>query len=128
MEPVVQQLGAAGYPVRMVNIDQERALAAKFHVSSIPCFVLIVDGHEVQRVVGQNDISTLVAMFRRAGYDPVGPGRRRRQEWRIAEFRGRDGRGRCWRSDVRAGAGGRRFDGRRRASDSRQRCDRPFFA
>jgi len=72
MEPVVQQLGAAGYPVRMVNIDQDRALAAKFHVSSIPCFVLIVDGHEVQRIVGQNDISTLVAMFRRAGYDPSG--------------------------------------------------------
>jgi hypothetical protein len=72
MEPVVQQLGAAGYPVRMVNIDQDRALAAKFHVSSIPCFVLIVDGHEVQRIVGQNDISALVAMFRRAGYDPSG--------------------------------------------------------
>ena len=72
MEPVVHQLGAAGYPVRMVNIDQDRALAAKFHVSSIPCFVLIVDGHEVQRIVGQNDISTLVAMFRRAGYDPSG--------------------------------------------------------
>ncbi len=70
MEPVVQQLGAAGYPVRMVNIDQDRALAAKFHVSSIPCFVLIVDGHEVQRIVGANDISTLVGMFRRAGYDP----------------------------------------------------------
>ena len=72
MEPVVQQLGAQGYPVRMVNIDQDRALAAKFHVSSIPCFVLIVDGHEVQRVVGANDISTLVAMFRQAGYDPSG--------------------------------------------------------
>jgi thiol-disulfide isomerase/thioredoxin len=70
MEPVVQQLGTAGYPVRVVNIDQDRALAAKFHVSSIPCFVLLVDGHEVQRIVGQNDIGTLVAMFRRAGYDP----------------------------------------------------------
>ncbi|HEX3997187.1 MAG TPA: trypsin-like peptidase domain-containing protein [Pirellulales bacterium] len=72
MEPVMQQLGAAGYPVRMVNIDQDRALAQKFHVSSIPCFVLIVDGQEVQRTVGMNDISTLVAMFRRAGYDPSG--------------------------------------------------------
>lgn len=72
MEPVVQQLGAAGYPVRMVNIDQDRALAAKFHVSSIPCFVLMVDGHEVQRVVGANDVSTLVEMFHHAGYDPSG--------------------------------------------------------
>jgi thiol-disulfide isomerase/thioredoxin len=71
MDPVVQQLTAAGYPVRQVNIDQQRELAAKFRVESIPCFVLVVDGHEVDRTVGATDGGTLVGLFRRAGYDPA---------------------------------------------------------
>ena len=44
MEPTVNQLMAAGYPIRKVNIDRERELAALYHVQSIPCFVLLVDG------------------------------------------------------------------------------------
>ena len=74
MEPVVHQLAAAGYPIHEVNIDQDRALAAKFHVESIPCFVLIVNGHEVTRTVGANSPATLVGMFRQAGFDPVAGG------------------------------------------------------
>ncbi len=70
MDPTVQQLAAAGYPVKQVNIDSNQALAARFHVSSIPCFVLLVHGQEVQRVQGATSGGNLVAMFRRAGYDP----------------------------------------------------------
>ena len=72
MDPVMQQLSAAGYPVRVVNVDQEQALAKQFHVREIPCFVMIVDGHEVNRTMGAVDIGSLVAMFRQAGYDPSG--------------------------------------------------------
>jgi S1-C subfamily serine protease len=74
MEPVVRQLAAAGYPIHEVNIDQDRALAARFHVDQIPCFVLIVSGHEVTRTVGMNPAGTLVGMFRQAGYDPASGG------------------------------------------------------
>jgi thiol-disulfide isomerase/thioredoxin len=70
MDPVVQQLAAEGYPVRQVNIDQQRDLAAKYHIGSIPCFVLVVDGHEIDRSVGASSGSTLMEMFRKAGYDP----------------------------------------------------------
>ena len=70
MEPVVGQLAAAGYPVRMVNIDQDKGLAAQYHVHSIPCFVLLVDGREVDRAVGETDPGRLQAMFTRAGFDP----------------------------------------------------------
>jgi thiol-disulfide isomerase/thioredoxin len=71
MDPVVQQLAAAGYPVRQVNIEQQRDLAAKFHVDQIPCFVLLVNGRETGRMVGATDGGTLVQMFRKAGYDPA---------------------------------------------------------
>ena len=52
MKPIVRQLQAAGYPVREVNVDRDRALAAKYRVTSIPCFVMVVDGQEVERQVG----------------------------------------------------------------------------
>ena len=71
MDPVVEQLTAAGYPVRPVNIDHERDLAAKFRIESVPCFVLVVDGHEVDRTVGATAGGTLIGMFRKAGYDPA---------------------------------------------------------
>lgn len=66
MEPVIHQLQAAGYPVRKVNIDQERALANKFGVQSIPCFVMIADGKEVGRVVGPASRAELEGMYAKA--------------------------------------------------------------
>ena len=54
MDPVVHQLAAAGYPVRPVDFDRQHELAARFHVNAIPCFVLLVDGREVDRAVGDH--------------------------------------------------------------------------
>ena len=44
MEPIIRQLSAAGYPIRKVNIDQERALASQHQVTAIPCCVLVANG------------------------------------------------------------------------------------
>ncbi len=52
---------------RRVNVDQERALATKYGVEGIPCFVMIVNGHEVDRAVGVTDRNRLAAMFSRNG-------------------------------------------------------------
>jgi thioredoxin-like negative regulator of GroEL len=46
MEPTIRRLAADGYPVRMVNVDQESALARQFRVDSVPTYVLVVDGRE----------------------------------------------------------------------------------
>jgi thiol-disulfide isomerase/thioredoxin len=67
MDPVVGSLLAEGFPVRRVNVDQERALATKYNVEGIPCFVMIVNGREVDRAVGVTDRSRLAAMFSRNG-------------------------------------------------------------
>ena len=63
MSPVVERLAAAGYPVRKVNIDHEKELAARFGVRGIPCFVMLADGKEVDRVVGATSSRRLQRMF-----------------------------------------------------------------
>jgi thiol-disulfide isomerase/thioredoxin len=67
MEPVVAQLASLGYPVRKVNIDHEPALAARYGVQPIPCFVLVVDGREVERTVGATTFEKLQGMLQKHG-------------------------------------------------------------
>ena len=84
MDPVVSQLASAGYAVRKVDIDREPELASRYGVRQIPCFVMLVNGQEADRVVGQTDISRLQAMYSRGsagsaiarGQSPPGPVRR----------------------------------------------------
>src|SRR5262249_12699295 len=45
---------------------------AKYHIGSIPCFVLLVNGREVDRVTGASGKEPLLAMFQKAGVSPGG--------------------------------------------------------
>jgi len=74
MEGTISELEQAGYPVRKVNIDRERSLAAQYHVESIPCFVLLVDGKEAGRLNGAVRRSELLAMFAQARVKSGGEG------------------------------------------------------
>ena len=71
MEPTVAQLSANGFPVRKVNIDNERELAKRFHISSIPCFVLVKSGKEVGRITGPASGSELQQLFAKADTGPI---------------------------------------------------------
>lgn len=70
MDSTIAQIQQAGYPVRKINIDQDRTLAAKYHVESIPCFVLLVDGQESGRVLGAARRAEIVNLFAKAGVGP----------------------------------------------------------
>ncbi len=70
MEPTIQRLLQLGYPVKKVNCSQQPALAQQFRVQSVPCFVLVSGGREVDRVVGATSFARLEEMFRRAGARP----------------------------------------------------------
>lgn len=72
MEGIVAELDQAGYPVRKVNVDSQKDLANKYHVQSIPCFVLLVDGQEVDRVHGAVRRAELLALFNKNGVTPRG--------------------------------------------------------
>jgi len=59
MNPTVEQLASGGYPVRRVNVDQYRDLTKRFGITSIPCFVMVVNGREAGRVVGPTSLGRL---------------------------------------------------------------------
>jgi thiol-disulfide isomerase/thioredoxin len=71
MEPVVSQLIVAGHPIRRVNVSQERQLAARYGVTSIPCYVLLVSGKEVDRLVGASGAGELEALLAKARLQPT---------------------------------------------------------
>ena len=63
MSSTVSKLERQGLPIRKVDIDQEPALASRFSVKSIPCFVLVSNGREIDRVTGLTDEKQLRSML-----------------------------------------------------------------
>jgi thiol-disulfide isomerase/thioredoxin len=70
MEATVAQIEQAGYPVRKINVDRQPRVAAQYNVSSIPCFVLVVDGKEAGRLTGAASRAELAALFAQARKGP----------------------------------------------------------
>lgn len=66
MDPLVRKLDVAGYPIRRVNFDQQRSLAARYGVDRLPTFVMVVGGRVVDRVVGATSYARLEQMCRLA--------------------------------------------------------------
>ena len=71
MNPIVSRLRRQGYPVQKVDVDQERSLAQRFNVRSMPTFILVVDGKEQMRVVGMQSESRLRQMLAQIPRDPL---------------------------------------------------------
>lgn len=65
MSPLVSRLEREGLPVCKVDVDQNRALAQKYGVTSIPAFILVIDGKVVDKRVGAQSESQLRQMIAR---------------------------------------------------------------
>ncbi len=65
MNPTIEALIKAGYPVRRVNVGLagNRGLVDKFGVTAWPCFIMVANGREVDRVVGWTSMSRLQEMY-----------------------------------------------------------------
>jgi thioredoxin len=50
--PVVEELKKEGFQFQMIDVDYEQLLAKKFQVKSIPTFILLKDGKEINRTTG----------------------------------------------------------------------------
>lgn len=66
MDPTVRRLEAKGYPVRRVNLEQNRNLADKYGVNRVPTFLMLVDGQVVDQVVGTTSYDRLERMCKAA--------------------------------------------------------------
>ena len=67
MRPAVEQLMQKGYPIKTIDIDQEPQLRKRYHVDSVPTFI-VVDGRgrELDRTAGLQSAAEL-ARFYKAG-------------------------------------------------------------
>jgi thioredoxin 1 len=52
MRPIVSSLRREGYRLRDVDVDRDRDLAEKYGIRSVPTFVFVENGGEVDRFVG----------------------------------------------------------------------------
>jgi thioredoxin-like negative regulator of GroEL len=43
---------AQTYPIRKINVDNERDIVHEYNITSVPTTILLVDGKEAERKVG----------------------------------------------------------------------------
>jgi len=61
--PVVEELAkemAGRVRVAKLNVDENPATAARFHVQSIPTLLVLKDGREIERIVGAQPKAAIV--------------------------------------------------------------------
>lgn len=63
MNPIVERLQQEGWPVRQIDVDQHQDLVRRYKINGIPAFVLVVNGQEVDRVVGGTSEAKLRQML-----------------------------------------------------------------
>ena len=52
VKPIVEDMKKEGFQFQMVDADYEQLLVKRFEVKSIPTFILLEDGKEVNRITG----------------------------------------------------------------------------
>jgi thiol-disulfide isomerase/thioredoxin len=102
MTPIVSRLERQGYPIRQVDVDRERELAERFGISSIPAFVLVVDGKEVTRITGATTEEQLRRLLAQIPSDP--PPVTAAAAGESTPQAGSGGTGQNWTADPRAQA------------------------
>ena len=65
VSPVIEQIGEENDSIRVgkVNVDEQGELTMQFRVVSIPTFVVMKGGEEVNRIVGAASKSEILAML-----------------------------------------------------------------
>jgi thioredoxin-like negative regulator of GroEL len=51
-KPVVEDMKREGFQFQMIDVDYEQLLAKQFQVKSVPTFILLEDGKELNRITG----------------------------------------------------------------------------
>jgi hypothetical protein len=64
MDPTVQGLIKAGWPIRRIDFYQNRALAARYGVDRLPTYLMMGGGQILSRVVGPTTQDQLLSMMR----------------------------------------------------------------
>lgn len=68
MKPIVKSLRHQGYRMRDVDVDRNRTLAEQYGISSVPTFVFVENGTEVNRFSGSTTPERLRSMCASPAY------------------------------------------------------------
>ena len=52
VKPVVEEMKKEGFQFQMIDADYEQLLVKRFKVKSVPTFILLEDGKELNRITG----------------------------------------------------------------------------
>ena len=52
MKPIVEDMKKEGFEFQMIDADYEQLLVKRFEIKSIPTFILMEDGKEINRITG----------------------------------------------------------------------------
>ena len=52
VKPIVEDMKREGFQFQMIDADYEQLLVKQFQVKSIPTFILLEDGKEINRITG----------------------------------------------------------------------------
>ena len=67
MRPAVEQLIRKGYPIKTIDIDQEAQLRQRYHVESVPTFIVVDgSGREIDRTAGLQSAAELARFYKAA--------------------------------------------------------------
>jgi thiol-disulfide isomerase/thioredoxin len=66
MAGLIGEISAAGWLVRHVDVDRETDLVKRFGVTGVPCYVLLVKGHEAGRINGATTRAELENLLAKA--------------------------------------------------------------
>ncbi|MSR59288.1 MAG: hypothetical protein EXS05_16865 [Planctomycetaceae bacterium] len=53
MSPIVSRLLRQNYPIRKIDADRDQETTRQYDVKSLPTFILVLDGREVERIPGK---------------------------------------------------------------------------
>ena len=52
VKPIVEDMKKEGFQFQMIDADYEQLLVKRFEIKSIPTFILLEDGKEINRITG----------------------------------------------------------------------------
>ena len=52
VKPIVEDMKKEGFEFQMIDTDYEQLLVKRFEIKSIPTFILMEDGKEINRITG----------------------------------------------------------------------------
>jgi thioredoxin-like negative regulator of GroEL len=52
VKPIVEEMKKEGFNFQMIDVDYEQELVKQFEIKSVPTFILLKEGKEINRITG----------------------------------------------------------------------------